>query len=342
MADLHDDLARLREAIDAAELDSPEAVEAFRIDILGRKSGRLTALFGRMREVAPEQRGALGQQLNALKHAAESRIAQAQQQLARQAGGDRIDIDLTLPGRVPAPLEPGGLHPLTQTLREIERIFGAFGFSVAEGPEIEDDWHNFTALNFPEEHPARDMQDTLFVEPPPPLGRGVVMRTHTSPVQIRVMEREQPPIRVIAPGRVYRNETISYKSFCLFHQVEGLYIDEGVSFADLKELLHVFTQTLFGDEVRIRFRPSFFPFTEPSAEVDVWWDDANLEGGGRWMEILGCGMVDPAVLENCRIDPERYTGYAFGMGVERMAQIKYGVSDIRLYYENDVRFLRQF
>jgi phenylalanyl-tRNA synthetase alpha chain len=339
---LTDEIARLRAEIDAADLDTPQAVEAFRIDMLGRKSGRVTALFGRIREVDPAERGPTGQALNALKQAAEAHLEQAQRALEQDAGPSRVDIDLTLPGRVPPPVAPGSLHPLTQTLREIERIFGSFGFTVAEGPEIEDDWHNFSALNFPPDHPARDMQDTLFVEPPPPAGRGIVMRTHTSPVQIRVMEREQPPIRVIAPGRVYRNESISYKSFCLFHQVEGLYIDEGVTFADLKELLFVFAQTLFGDDVRLRFRPSFFPFTEPSAEVDVWWDDANLEGGGRWMEILGCGMVDPAVLENCDIDSERYTGYAFGMGVERMAQIKYGVSDIRLYYENDVRFLKQF
>jgi phenylalanyl-tRNA synthetase alpha chain len=339
---LQDEIAQVSADIEAADLPDPAAIEAFRIAVLGRKSGRLTDLFARIREVEPAERGATGQRLNALKQAAEARIESAQSRLAAEAGPRRVDIDLTLPGRTPAPLAPGTLHPLTHTLREIERIFGSFGFTVAEGPEIETDWHNFTALNFPPEHPARDMQDTLFVEPPPPAGRGVVMRTHTSPVQIRVMEQSQPPIRIIMPGRVYRNESISYKSFCLFHQVEGLYVDEGVSFGDLKELLYVFARTLFGENVRMRFRPSFFPFTEPSAEVDVWWEDENLEGGGRWMEILGCGMVDPAVLENCGIDSERYTGYAFGMGVERMAQIKYGVSDIRLYYENDLRFLKQF
>jgi phenylalanyl-tRNA synthetase alpha chain len=339
---LHDEVARLREEIEAADLASPDAVEAFRVSTLGRKSGRLTALFGRIREVALEERGPFGQTLNALKQAAEARIAEASALLAGDAASGRTDLDLTLPGRTPGPVHPGTLHPLTQTLREIERIFAAFGFSVAEGPEIETDWHNFSALNFPPDHPARDMQDTLFVEPPPPQGRGTVMRTHTSPVQVRVMEAQDPPIRVIAPGRVYRNEAISYKSFCLFHQVEGLYVDEGVTFADLKALLQVFARTLFGDTVRMRFRPSFFPFTEPSAEVDVWWEDVDLPGGGRWLEILGCGMVDPQVLENCGIDPERYSGYAFGMGVERMAQIKYGVPDIRLYYENDVRFLRQF
>lgn len=338
---LHDEIAALREDIVAAPLDSAEAVEAFRVRTLGRKSGRLTALFGRIGEVEPAERGATGQALNALKRDAEARIESAQAELA--ASGPASDApDLTLPGRLPAPAAPGTLHPLTQTLREIERIFASFGFAVAEGPEIETDWHNFTALNFPPEHPARDMQDTLFVEPPAPEGRGVVMRTHTSPVQVRVMETNDPPIRVIAPGRVYRNESLSYKSYCLFHQVEGLYIDEGVSFADLKEILYVFARTLFGDDVRLRFRPSFFPFTETSAEVDVWWEDENLPGGGRWLEILGCGMVDPNVLRSSAIDPERYTGYAFGMGVERMAQIKYGVPDIRLYYENDLRFLRQF
>jgi phenylalanyl-tRNA synthetase alpha chain len=339
---LHYEVARLREEIEAADLASPDAVEAFRVATLGRKSGQLTALFGRIREVAPEERGPFGQTLNALKQAAEARIAEASALLAGTTASGRTDLDLTLPGRMPGPVHPGTHHPLTQTLREIERIFAAFGFSVAEGPEIETDWHNFSALNFPPDHPARDMQDTLFVEPPPPAGRGTVMRTHTSPVQVRVMEAQDPPIRVIAPGRVYRNEAISYKSFCLFHQVEGLYVDEGVTFADLKALLQVFARTLFGDAVRMRFRPSFFPFTEPSAEVDVWWEDADLPGGGRWLEILGCGMVDPQVLDNCGIDPERYSGYAFGMGVERMAQIKYGVPDIRLYYENDVRFLRQF
>lgn len=339
---LSESIDALKAEIDAASLTSADAIEAFRVDMLGRKSGRITALFGRIGEVEPSQRGATGQALNALKKSAEERINQAKAS-AEGDGATHLDIpDLTLPGRVPSPIHPGTLHPLTQTLREIERIFGSFGFSVEEGPEIEDDWHNFTALNFPPEHPARDMQDTLFVEPAPPAGRGIVMRTHTSPVQVRVMESKSPPIRIIVPGRVYRNESLSYKSYCLFHQVEGLYIDEGVTFADLKEILHVFARTLFGDDVRMRFRPSFFPFTEPSAEVDVWWEDENLEGGGRWLEILGCGMVDPAVLESSGIDPERYTGYAFGMGVERMAQIKYGVSDIRLYYENDTRFLAQF
>ena len=347
---LHDEISALEREIDETRLATPDEIEAFRIRTLGRKSGAVTALFGRITEVAPAERGRTGQALNALKGKAEAAIEQAQTALAGSGGAERTDLDLTLPGRVPAPASPdatGSLHPLTQTLREIEQIFAHFGFTVATGPEIEDDWHNFTALNFPPEHPARDMQDTLFLEPPPPEGRGIVMRTHTSPAQIRVLERavkdgSGPPVRVIVPGRVYRNEAISYKSFCLFHQVEGLVVDEGITFADLKEMLHIFAQTLFGDDVRMRLRPSFFPFTEPSAEVDIWWADASLPDGGRWLEILGCGMVDPNVLEAVQIDPERYTGYAWGMGVERMAMLKYGIDDIRLFYENDVRFLRQF
>lgn len=326
-------------------------VEAYRVRFLGRKSGAVTALLGRMGTAAggatPEVRRALGLKLNALKAAAEARLADAATAAPVAAGA--TDLDLTLPGRIPPPVEPGSLHVLTQTLADIQGLFGTLGFSVARGPEIEDDWHNFTALHFPPDHPARDMQDTFFLEPPPPDGRGVLLRTHTSPVQVRVMETHEPPIRVIAPGRVFRNEAISYKSFCLFHQVEGLVVDDGVSFADLQAMLTAFAAAFFGREVTMRFRPSFFPFTEVSAEVDVWWDtDAGAAGvradgaAGRWMEILGCGMVDPAVLENVGIDAERFTGYAFGMGVERLAMLRHGIDDIRLLYENDVRFLRQF
>ena len=221
-------------------------------------------------------------------------------------------------------------------------MFESYGFAVAEGPEAEDDWHNFSALNFPPDHPARDMQDTFFIEPPESDHGGILLRTHTSGVQIRVMENQKPPIRVIAPGRVYRNEAISYKSYCLFHQVEGLYVDEGVTMADLKQIIHAFARTLFGEDVKMRFRPSFFPFTEPSAEVDIWWKDDALPDGGRWMEIMGCGMVDPNVLEGVGIDSEKYTGYAFGMGIERIAMLRYGIDDIRILYENDIRFLEQF
>ncbi|MDX1532356.1 MAG: phenylalanine--tRNA ligase subunit alpha, partial [Rhodothermales bacterium] len=272
---LYDEIDRLRREIDAAAPASADEAEAFRVRFLGRKSGRVTALFGRITEVPPQERGEAGKALNALKQAAEAKLEAAQASATAAAGPARAAIDLTLPGRVPAPVAPGSLHPLTETLREIERIFGRLGFEVAEGPEIEDDWHNFTALNFPPEHPARDMQDTLFLEPPPPEGRGVVMRTHTSPVQVRVLERRPPPIRIIAPGRVFRNEAISYKSYCLFHQVEGLVVDEGVTFADLKALLHAYARAFYGGDVRMRFRPSYFPFTEPSAEVDIWWADAD-------------------------------------------------------------------
>ncbi len=338
-----DEIAALHAEIAADPLDD---TEAFRVRFLGRKSGAVGALMGRMGEAPPETRRALGQKLNALKAAAEARLAEAADAAASTPAAavdaDGRPLDLTLPGRVPSPDAPGGLHVLTSTLADILDIFRAFGFSVERGPEIEDDWHNFTALHFPADHPARDMQDTFFLEPPPPDGRGVLLRTHTSPVQVRVMERDRPPIRVVAPGRVYRNEAISYKSFCLFHQVEGLVVDENVSFADLKAMLTAFATAFFGREPRMRFRPSFFPFTEVSAEVDVWWEDASLPGGGRWMEILGSGMVDPAVLENVGIDAERFTGYAFGMGVERLAMLRHGIADIRLLYENDLRFLTQF
>ena len=349
---LDDQIAQLHREIETAPLDTDEQVEAFRVQMLGRKAGAVTNLFGGLRDAPADERRALGQRLNALRTAAEERLALAQEALAASGGsGGQTDLDLTLPGRAPA--AEGSIHPLRQTLRAAERIFHGMGFETATGPEIEADWTNFTALNFGPEHPARDMQDTFWIErPDPAAGRtpgaddptagGVLLRTHTSPVQVRVMEHQAPPLRVIAPGRVYRNEAISYKSFCLFHQIEGLVVDEGVTFADLKETLRQFVGALFDREAKMRFRPSFFPFTEPSAEVDVWWEDESLPGGGRWMEILGCGMVDPAVLENVGIDSERYTGYAFGMGVERLAMLRHGVADIRLFYQNDVRFLSQF
>ena len=345
---LDDQIAAVQAEIDDAPLDGPEAAEAYRVRFLGRKSGVVTDLFAQIGTVDPSERRAVGQRLNALKQAAQDRLDAALADDGRGGVEGATDLDLTLPGRVPAPVAPGSLHVLTQTLADIQDIFRSFGFAVARGPEIEDDWHNFSALNFPADHPARDMQDTFFLEPPPPEGRGVVLRTHTSPVQVRALEAQPPPLRLIAPGRVFRNEAISYKSYCLFHQVEGLVVDEGVSFADLKAMLTAFARAFFGAsdgparEARMRFRPSFFPFTEPSAEVDVWWADDALPGGGRWMEILGSGMVDPNVLTNVGVDPERYTGYAFGMGVERLAMLRHGIDDIRLLYENDVRFLRQF
>ncbi|GIV61767.1 MAG: phenylalanine--tRNA ligase alpha subunit [Rhodothermaceae bacterium] len=340
MSTTHTDLFdELLQAIEAEPLDTEEALDRFRIAYLSRKQGRITALLKQIPAVPPEERKAFGQRVNQLKRRVEERLEEARQRLATGKAAAGPSIDLTLPGRRPL---AGSLHPLTQTLEEIKRVFGSYGFTVAEGPEIEDDWHNFTALNFPPDHPARDMQDTFFLEPPSEAHGGILLRTHTSPVQIRVMESQPPPYRVIVPGRVYRNESISYKSYCLFHQVEGLCVDEGVTMGDLKQILHVFAQALFGDDVRMRFRPSFFPFTEPSAEVDIWWPDASLPGGGRWLEILGCGMVDPNVLEAVGVDPERYTGYAFGMGVERIAMLRYGIKDIRILYENDIRFLEQF
>jgi len=332
-------LADLQSEIEETVLDNSQALDDYRIRFLSRKQGQITALLKRIPEVAPEDRKGFGQQINAAKSRVESRIEEADELLSGASGSGSAPSDLTLPGRS---FPQGSLHPITQAQRLITRVFENYGFEVAEGPEIEDDWHNFSALNFPPDHPARDMQDTFFIEESDEEDGGILLRTHTSPVQIRVMEEKEPPIRVIVPGRVYRNEAISYKSYCLFHQVEGLYVDEGVTMADLKQILHAFAKTLFGEDVKMRFRPSFFPFTEPSAEVDIWWKDENLPGGGRWMEILGCGMVDPNVLEGVGIDSERYTGYAFGMGVERIAMLRYGIDDIRILYENDVRFLEQF
>lgn len=328
----------IRKEIEAETLDSAEAINAFKIRYVSKKQGKITGLVKGITDVAPEERGAYGQGVNALKDLASAKIADAMLRLnSMDSGAD--DIDLSLPGRT-RPV--GSLHPITQTARLITRVFESYGFTVEEGPEIEDDWHNFSALNFPPNHPARDMQDTFFIEPTDLEHGGVVLRTHTSPVQIRVMQRQKPPVRIIAPGRVYRNESLSYKSYCLFHQVEGLYVDEGVTMADLKQILHAFAQAMFGDDVVMRFRPSFFPFTEPSAEVDIWWKDESVPGGGRWLEILGCGMVDPNVLEAVDIDSEKYTGYAFGMGIDRIAMLRYGIDDIRLLFENDVRFLEQF
>lgn len=335
MIELLDDLQK---EIEADPLDTAEALDAFKIRYLSRKQGRITELLKKIPDAAPEERRAFGQRVNVLKNLVEARLQEARA-VVKNATRTKSDIDLSLPGRSSA---TGSLHPITQTLRLITRVFESYGFTVAEGPEIEDDWHNFSALNFPADHPARDMQDTFFIEPADRPHGGILLRTHTSPVQIRIMQSEDPPIRVIVPGRVYRNEAISYKSYCLFHQVEGLYVDEGVTMADLKQIVHAFSRELFGDDVVMRFRPSFFPFTEPSAEVDIWWKDESLSGGGRWMEILGCGMVDPNVLEAVDIDSEKYTGYAFGMGIERIAMLRYGIDDIRILYENDVRFLEQF
>jgi phenylalanyl-tRNA synthetase alpha chain len=344
-----DEIEELHKQIENETIESEDEAEEFRIKYLGRNQGVITDLFDRIGDLPPEERPEFGKRVNALKDRAEERLEEAKARLKREGQVGGPDIDLTLPGRRDF---HGSIHPLTQTLDEILRILRGLGFSTYEGPEIETDWHNFTALNFPPDHPARDMQDTFFLKEAPDdesskdnsmsTDEPTVLRTHTSPGQIRIMQNQDPPIRVAVPGRVYRNEAISYKSFCLFHQVELLCVDEGVTMAQLKQALYSLARALFGEDVTLRFRPSYFPFTEPSAEVDVWWEDEDAVDGGQWMEILGCGMVHPNVFDAVDVDPERYTGYAVGMGVERMAMLRHGIDDIRIFYENDVRFLNQF
>lgn len=315
---------------DLSKVDSLTDLEEVRIKYLGRK-GLFAELFEEFKQLPKEEKPKYGQVLNKTKNAAQQNFDGKKSELESGSAESEKYIDLTLPART---TELGTKHILTQTLDEMKNIFKGLGFSIYEGPELESDYYNFEALNFPPDHPARDMQDTYFVT------KDFVMRTHTSPTQIRLMENKKPPLRAIMPGKVYRNEAIGYKSYCLFHQVEGLLVDDEVTFAELKGTLVAFLKQFFGNDVKYRFRPSFFPFTEPSAEVDIWWQP---EGGeGRWMEILGCGMVDPNVLENVGIDSEKYLGYAFGMGVERIAMTKYGVKDIRVFFENDKRFLKQF
>ncbi len=339
-SELLDQADAIRRQIEAEKLDSAEAVEQFRVRYLGQRRGSITKLLGRIREAPPHHRREVGQKLNALRAFAKARLSEGLRRSKLQDNAPILPGDITLPGRHRT--YTGAVHPITRTLENITDIFARLGFSIADGPEIEDDWHNFTALNFPPDHPARDMQDTLFLEEPKDGKDGVLLRTHTSPVQIRAMNAGKPPFRIIAPGRVYRNETITYKSYCLFHQVEGLVVDEETSMADLKQVLFAFVRAFFGEHVRLRFRPSFFPFTEPSAELDIWWELPDHPAGGQWMEILGSGMIDPNVLESVGIDPERYTGYAFGMGVERPAMLRYHIKDIRMFYENDLRFLTRF
>ena len=320
-----------------AALTTPESVEAFRIAYLGRK-GKMKDLMAAFKEVPGDQKRELGPMLNALKQAVENKVREAQQ--ATVAQPQATGEDATRPsGGLPL----GTHHPLQVVRREIVQIFENMGFAVAEGPEIEDDWHVFSGLNFPPEHPARDMQDTFFVERDP----DILLRTHTSSVQVREMERRDPPMRLIMPGRVFRNEAISARAHCMFHQIEGLYIDKGVSFADLKQTLLHFARCFFGPETKIRLRPSYFPFTEPSAEVDVYWGletevDKRITKGTGWLEILGCGMVDPNVLEASGIDPNEYSGFAFGMGIERITMLRYQIGDLRHFFENDRRFLDQF
>ena len=331
-------IQKLIEEADAFSTQSLDELETFRIKFLGKK-GLLTDLFASFKEVPNEQKKDFGQAINKLKSVAQEKVNSIKTALENSSSEAALFDDLTRPGE---PFNIGARHPLSLVKNQITEIFSRIGFNVSEGPEIEDDWHNFTALNLPEHHPARDMQDTFFIQTDP----DILLRTHTSSVQVRYMENNQPPIRTISPGRVYRNEAISARSHCFFHQVEGLYIDKNVSFSDLKQTLQYFTTELFGKS-KIRLRPSYFPFTEPSAEVDVYWGletetDYKMTKGTGWLEIMGCGMVDPNVLENCGIDSKEYSGFAFGMGIDRIALLLHQISDIRLLSENNVRFLEQF
>ncbi|ALJ05731.1 phenylalanine--tRNA ligase subunit alpha [Pseudalgibacter alginicilyticus] len=332
---------KIKELITEAETfkaQSKEEVEAFRIKYLGKK-GLLNEFFAEFKNVANDQKKEFGQTINKLKKTAEDKVNALKDELENKEEVKGINGDLSRPG---APIQIGARHPISIVKNQIIDIFSRIGFNVSEGPEIEDDWHNFTALNLPEYHPARDMQDTFFIQTNP----DILLRTHTSSVQVRYMETNQPPIRTISPGRVYRNEAISARSHCFFHQLEGLYIDKDVSFADLKQTLQHFTSEMFGKS-NIRLRPSYFPFTEPSAEIDVYWGletetDYKITKGTGWLEIGGCGMVDPNVLENCKIDSTEYSGFAFGVGIDRIAMLLHQIGDIRLLSENDVRFLEQF
>ena len=313
-------------------------LEKFRIDFIGKK-GFVSHYFSEFKKVEPLKKKEYGLAINELKNVTLSKIEELKKALNKDSGNTVEDLDLTKPGSM---IELGSRHPISIIRDKIIDIFYKIGFNVSEGPEIEDDWHNFTALNLPLHHPARDMQDTFFINKDPDL----LLRTHTSSVQIRHMEENNPPIRTISPGRVYRNEDISARSHCFFHQIEGLYIDDNVSFADLKQTLLYFTKELFGKS-KIRLRPSYFPFTEPSAEVDIYWGlnsetDYKITKGTGWLEIMGCGMIDPNVLDNCKIDSSKYSGFAFGMGIERIAMLLYQIEDIRILYDNDVRFINQF
>lgn len=324
--------------VEAFQSSDPEEIERFRIKFLAKK-GILTGLFAAFKDVPNDQKKTFGQQLNALKVAATNKLEESKKASGSKAKVSTSSIDFTRPGQ---PIEVGALHPISILRNQVIDIFSQIGFSLSAGPEIEDDWHNFTALNLPKHHPARDMQDTFFVQTNP----DILLRTHTSSVQVRHMQANRPPIRTLSPGRVFRNEDISARSHCVFHQVEGLYIDKNVSFADLKQTLLYFTKSMFGKS-KIRLRPSYFPFTEPSAEVDIYWGleteaDYRITKRTGWLEIMGCGMVDPQVLTNCNINSDEYSGYAFGMGLERMAMLLYGIEDIRMFYENDIRFLQQF
>mgnify|MGYP001381590624 FL=1 len=318
-----------------ASQDSNE-IESFKIEFLGRK-GVINDLFSDFKNVPSDQKKEYGQKINELKNLTSKKYEDLK--LGVKQSSKSITEDYTKPG---FPISSGSPHPITIIKNRIIDIFSKVGFELSEGPEIEDDWHNFTALNLPKDHPARDMQDTFFIQQNP----DILLRTHTSSVQVRYLEDNPPPLKIISPGRVYRNEAISSRSHCIFHQIEGIYVDEKVSFADLKQMILYFTKSMFGKS-KLRFRPSYFPFTEPSAEVDIYWGletetDHRITKGTGWLEIMGCGMVDPKVLQNCNIDSEKYTGYAFGLGLERIAMLIYQIPDIRLFFENDVRFLNQF
>ena len=326
------------EGVSSFESKSSEEIELFRIKYLGKK-GIINKLFSEFKTIDNSQKKEVGQLLNQLKNVANQKMADLILDISEGSNQSKSINDITRPGD---PISIGSRHPISLVKNRIIDIFSKIGFTISEGPEIEDDWHNFTALNLPEYHPARDMQDTFFIEKDP----DILLRTHTSSVQVRYMENNQPPIRTISPGRVYRNEAISARSHCFFHQVEGLCIDKNISFADLKQTLEYFTKMLFGKS-KIRLRPSYFPFTEPSAEVDVYWGlendlDYKMTKGTGWLEIMGCGMVDPNVLKNCGIDPKEYSGYAFGLGIDRIALLLHQIDDIRLLSENDARFIKQF
>ena len=327
---------KLVEKVNGFIPNSKEELKKFRIEYLGKK-GELNDLFSAFKEIPNEQKKDFGGSINKLKSLVQSKIDEYKDRFEVETENSEFDLSR------PVSLDNlGGRHPISLIRNQIVDIFNRIGFTLSEGPEIEDDWHNFSALNTPKEHPARDMQDTFFIQTNP----DILLRTHTSSVQVRHMEKNQPPIRTISPGRVFRNEAISSRAHCIFHQIEGLYIAKDVSFADLKQTLKYFTEALFGNS-KIRLRPSYFPFTEPSAEVDIYWGletetDYRITKGTGWLEIMGCGMVDPNVLKNCDINPEEYSGFAFGMGIERIAMLLYQVSDIRLFFENDIRFLKQF
>lgn len=332
-----DEIKAIQQEVIKYPVANSDELEAFRLEFLSR-NGRIQTMFKQMGSVPKEERAEVGKAMNETKILAESIFEEAKAALEKSgAKSQRAVDDITL---TPPSYPLGSLHPLTQTLEEMKSIFYRLGFTISDGPEIEDDFHNFTALNFPPNHPARDEQDTFFIRKSnDPDAQDLVLRTHTSPVQIRLMENTKPPIRAIMPGRVYRNEAVSPKSYFLFHQVEALYVDENVSVADLKETLITFVKLMFGSDVKYRLRPGFFPFTEPSLEMDIWW---GSEKDGKWLEILGSGMVDPNVFKSAGVDPEKYTGFAWGMGVERIAILRHEIDDIRTFYENDIRFLKQF